>query len=158
MTIEAYIGLGANLGDAKQTLQDALTEIKNTPGITQCEVSRFYSSDPIDAAGPTFVNAVARIETSLLPLELLDILQKIEHLHGRQRPYRNAPRTLDLDLLLYDDLHIDEPRLTLPHPRMHLRAFVLRPLQELNPDIKILDKPLSNWINACSDQKIWPLE
>lgn len=158
MTIEAYIGLGANLGDAKRTLQDALTEIKSTPGITQCEVSRFYSSDPIDAIGPTFVNAVARIETSLSPHELLGSLQKIEHLHGRQRPYRNAPRTLDLDLLLYDDLHIDEPRLSVPHPRMHLRAFVLSPLHDLNPSIKISGRPVSDWLEKCVDQKIWPLK
>lgn len=158
MSADAYIGLGANLGEAKKTLQDAIEIIKNTPGVVRVEVSPFYASDPVDANGPVFVNAVARIQTSLAPLNLLDALQRIETHFGRDRPYRNAPRTLDLDLLLYDDLKIDTPRLTIPHPRMHQRAFVLQPLRDLMPSFNLADGSLQELLQSCEDQKIWPLQ
>jgi 2-amino-4-hydroxy-6-hydroxymethyldihydropteridine diphosphokinase len=153
----AYIGLGANLGDAKQTLLEALQALAATPGILSCQASRFYASDPVEATGPVFVNAVARLETTLAPLNLLDVLQHLELEHGRKRPYRNAPRTLDLDLLLYDALCLHTPRLTLPHPRMHLRAFVLQPLHELAPDLTLPMGTFKELLQACSEQKIWPL-
>jgi len=133
----AYIGLGANLGDAAITLRVALTELANSTGITDCTASPLYHSAPVDAQGPDYLNAVARLTTVLEPLALLDLLQALEQRHGRERPYRNAPRTLDLDLLLFDEQIIDHPRLIVPHPRMHERAFVLAPLLDLLPDLRL---------------------
>ena len=97
--------------------------------------SSLYRSAPLDAQGADYVNAVAQLQTKMLPAVLLKTLQAIEARFGRERPYRNAPRTLDLDLLLYGDRRIDTPVLTLPHPRMHERAFVLVPLAEIAPDL-----------------------
>lgn len=128
-----YIGLGANLGDPVGALRAALAALAALPGTRLAAVSSLYRSAPIDAAGPDFFNAVAALDTSLVPLQLLAALHSIEAVHGRQRPYRNAPRTLDLDLLLYDDMVQHAPGLTLPHPRMHQRAFVLQPLLEIAP-------------------------
>lgn len=133
----AYIGLGANLGDARATLQAACDALAQLPGTTLAARSSWYRSAPIDAQGPAFVNGVAALDTTLAPLELLDALQAIEQRHGRERPYRNAPRTLDLDLLLYADLLLHTERLTLPHPRLYERAFVLLPLAELAPALVI---------------------
>ena len=158
MNAHALIGLGANLGDAHQTLLDAVAELQSSAGIESLHCSRFYASDPVDAKGPVFVNAVASVETTLAPICLLDLLQSIEQRHGRARPYRNAPRTLDLDLLWYDGIEIMTPRLTLPHPRMHQRAFVLEPLKELAPELHLQQGPLDALLNACSDQKIWLLQ
>src|SRR5690606_31454472 len=104
--------------------------------------------------GPDYVNAVAEVDTDLAAPALLAAMQKIELDHGRLRPYRNAPRTLDLDLLLYGDQVIDTPKLTVPHPRMHERAFVLRPLQELAPDRRLAQGSLSTLLHACSDQAL----
>jgi 2-amino-4-hydroxy-6-hydroxymethyldihydropteridine diphosphokinase len=95
--------------------------------------SGWYRSAPVDASGPDYLNGAAVIDTALAPLDLLDALLAIEAAQGRKRPYRHAPRTLDLDLLLYGDQVLDTPRLTLPHPRAHLRAFVLWPMAELLP-------------------------
>ncbi|ARP84393.1 2-amino-4-hydroxy-6-hydroxymethyldihydropteridine diphosphokinase [Bordetella genomosp. 8] len=150
----AYIGLGANLGDSAATLRAALRELAALPDTRECVASPFYRSAPVDATGPDFVNAVARLRTALAPLDLLDALQAIELEHGRARPYRNAPRTLDLDLLLYDDLRLDTPRLTLPHPRMHERAFVLLPLRDLAPDMRLRDETLDGLLARCADQAI----
>lgn len=133
----AFIGLGANLGDARATLTRALAELAALPGVDALQASPLYRTKPVDAQGPDFVNAVARLRTTLPPLALLAGLQAIEAAHGRERPYRNAPRTLDLDLLLYGEQAIDEPTLTVPHPRMHLRAFVLAPLADLAPGVLI---------------------
>jgi 2-amino-4-hydroxy-6-hydroxymethyldihydropteridine diphosphokinase len=133
----AFIGLGANLGDARATLTRALGELAAMPGVDALQASPLYRTTPVDAQGPDFVNAVARLRTTLPPLTLLAGLQAIEAAHGRERPYRNAPRTLDLDLLLYGGQSIDEPALTVPHPRMHLRAFVLAPLADLAPDLQV---------------------
>lgn len=152
--IKACIGLGANLGDALASLQQAAQELAATPGIAGLRLSRFYRSAPVDATGPDYVNAVAEIDTSLSADALLDVLQEVENSHGRLRPYRNAPRTLDLDLLLYGEHVIDTPRLTVPHPRMHQRAFVLRPLQELRPTLHLQQGSLPTLLQACSDQAL----
>ena len=129
----AYIGLGANLGDARATLQAALAAIAALPQTRLVRRSSWYRSRPVESSGPDYLNAVAEIETALEPLALLDALQSIEHRHGRERPYKNAPRTLDLDMLLYADRHIETDRLVVPHPRLDERAFVLLPLLELRP-------------------------
>lgn len=132
-TVLATIGLGANLGQAEASLRAALRALGQLP---QCELvacSHFYGSAPIDSSGPDYVNAVAQLRTTLKPYEVLQALQAIEQAHGRERPYHNAPRTLDLDLLLYGEGHINGPGLVVPHPRMWQRAFVLLPLAELAP-------------------------
>lgn len=129
--VAAYVGLGANLGDAQATLRVAVDAIRALPLTELVRLSSFYRSAPVDAQGPDFLNAVALVRTSLDAATLLSHLQRIESAHGRERPYRNAPRTLDLDLLLYGDQQMVSPELTLPHPRMHLRAFVLVPLAEI---------------------------
>ena len=152
--IKAYIGLGANLGKAQNTLQQAADQLLEVPGIGSLVLSRFYRSAPIDSSGPDYVNAVAEIQTTLPALELLAVLQDIENRHGRVRPYRNAPRTLDLDLLLYGNETISTPTLTVPHPRMHERAFVLRPLQELAPALLLHQGSLPELVQACSDQDL----
>ena len=131
--VTAYVALGANLGDAAQTLRDALQRLDHTPGIRLLTASSFYRTAPIDSSGPDYLNAVAEVATTLTAPDLLAALQAIENAAGRERPYRNAPRTLDLDLLLYGDARIDSPRLTVPHPRMWERAFVLVPLNEVAP-------------------------
>lgn len=131
MTNKAYIGLGSNLGESENFLALALADLRQAAAITTVKCSSFYRSSPVDSSGPDYVNAVVFIETTLSSMELLQLLQKIELAHGRERPYRNAPRTLDLDVLLFNNEESQDPVLTLPHPRMHLRAFVLEPLQEL---------------------------
>lgn len=153
--VRAWVGLGANLGDAAATLRQALQDIGRSPGIHSVRCSPFYQSDPVDASGPVFVNAVAEIQTSLSPMELLDLLQKIELSHGRERPYRNAPRTLDLDMLLFGDQKIETSRLTIPHPRMHVRAFVLRPLLDLNPEMSLPQGSIKELLAACEGQRLW---
>lgn len=136
MSSRAYIGLGANLGaDLAHTLTDAARRLAALPDTTLVAASSVWRSAPVDASGPDFLNAVVALDTGLAPLALLDALQAIEQAHGRERPYRNAPRTLDLDLLLYDAVAFDTPRLTLPHPRLGERAFVLRPLLEIAPEL-----------------------
>jgi 2-amino-4-hydroxy-6-hydroxymethyldihydropteridine diphosphokinase len=130
-----YIGLGANLGDAQAALHDAIAELRRLPSTLSLRTSRLWRSAPVDASGPDFVNAVAELRTTLSALELLRQLQAIESGAGRQRPYRNAPRTLDLDLLLYGSARIASAALTVPHPRLRERAFVLHPLRELAPEL-----------------------
>lgn len=129
-----WIGLGANLGDRGAALSRAVRALAVLPATRLVAVSGLYASAPIDAGGPDYLNAVAQLATGLAPLALLDALQAIEQAAGRERPYRNAPRTLDLDLLLYADQQIDSDRLTVPHPRWTERAFVLRPLSEIAPE------------------------
>ena len=152
MTIaaRAYVGLGANLPGIHGTPPAALdAAVQALSGVTASRlqaVSRVYVSDPVEAAGPPFFNRVAGLESRLEPEALLDELQAIEDLFGRERPYRNAPRTLDLDLLLFGGLQLQTPRLTLPHPRMHERLFVLMPLAELEPALVI---PGHGTVAAC---------
>jgi len=131
--IAAYVGLGANLGDLRRTLEAALADLADEPGLTLEAVSGAWRSAPVGCEGPDYLNAVARVRTTLSPLAVLAALQAIELRHGRERPFVNAPRTLDLDLLLYGDESIALDRLVVPHPRLHQRAFVLRPLLELDP-------------------------
>ncbi|PPA76106.1 2-amino-4-hydroxy-6-hydroxymethyldihydropteridine diphosphokinase [Achromobacter spanius] len=152
--VRAYIGLGANLGDSAATLRRVLAQLQATDGIDAVTASPFYRSAPVDATGPDFVNAVAALDTRLPPLALLDALQALENQHGRLRPYKNAPRTLDLDLLTYADVSLDHERLTLPHPRMHQRAFVLLPLHDLAPDMLVNGRPISMWVAQIRDQAI----
>lgn len=161
--MKAYIGLGANLGDLEGTLQAALQALSELPQSRLLAVSSAWRSAPVDAGGPDYLNAVACLETALAPLALLDALQAIEQAHGRERPYRHAPRTLDLDLLLMDGLAWADERLCLPHPRLHQRAFVLRPLLELAPELS-LDGPgrLADLLPGLADQRLhcegalWP--
>jgi 2-amino-4-hydroxy-6-hydroxymethyldihydropteridine diphosphokinase len=132
--VPAFVALGANLGDAAQTLREAFVHLDQWPGVRVTLTSSLYRTAPIESSGPDYINAVARVETTLSAPDLLKALLAIEQLAGRERPYRNAPRTLDLDLLLYGDARMDSPQLTLPHPRMQQRAFVLVPLAELAPE------------------------
>lgn len=150
----AYIGLGSNLGESRNILQQALVNLADHPSIHQLECSRFYRSSPVDSSGPDYVNAVARLETSLSSLALLHLLQEIENRYGRERPYINAPRTLDLDILLFNDEINHSAELTLPHPRMHQRAFVLLPLQDLAQDIVLAQGTLDTLLEQCKDQGI----
>lgn len=136
MKVLAYVGLGANLGDMRQSLEHALAELAALPASRLGAVSGAYRSAPVDAEGPDYLNAVAVLETELAPLALLDALQAIELSLGRERPFWHAPRTLDLDLLLYGQQVIASARLTVPHPELHRRAFVLQPLLELAPDLQ----------------------
>lgn len=129
----AYIGLGANLGDPVLALQLALRDLAAVPQLRLTQHSALYGSAPIDSSGPNYVNAVAEVSTTLTAPALLQALQRLELQAGRERPYRNAPRTLDLDLLLYGSASIRSPKLTVPHPRMRERAFVLRPLADIAP-------------------------
>lgn len=131
--VVAYVALGANLGDAAAALQTALQRLACTPGLRLVRASRLYRTTPIASTGPDYLNAVAEVLTTLTAPALLATLQAIENAAGRQRPYRNAPRTLDLDLLLYGSASIHSPDLTVPHPRMWERAFVLVPLAEIAP-------------------------
>lgn len=129
-----FVGLGANLGDALATVQAALTHLAVLPETSLVATSAFYRSAPIDAAGPDYVNAVAELRSELEPPALLAQLQALERQFGRQRPYRHAPRTLDLDLLYFGRQRMASAALTLPHPRAHERAFVLAPLADLAPE------------------------
>lgn len=132
--VTAFIALGANLGDAQAAVLSALDALATLPETRLQAYSRLYRTAPHEATGPDFINAVARVETALSAPDLLCALQAIENAAGRERPYVNAPRTLDLDILLYGDARIDSPLLTVPHPRMTGRAFVLRPLADIAPE------------------------
>ncbi len=131
--VTAYVGLGANLGDAAGTLKEAMRQLGLAPGVSLAGQSSLYRSDPVDSSGPDYINAVVQLHTLLTAPELWLCLHGIEQAAGRERPYRNAPRTLDLDILLYGDAQINSPALTIPHPRMWQRAFVLVPLAEIAP-------------------------
>jgi len=150
-----YIGIGANLGDAVANVDDALARLAALPGATLLARSGKYRTAPIDSSGDDYINAVACIETPLPAPALLDALHGIELAHGRERPYRNAPRTLDLDILLYGDELIDLPHLHVPHPRMQDRAFVLVPLLEIAPAIAIPGRgPATAFLGAVAGQDI----
>lgn len=139
--MRAWIGLGANLGDGSDTLARAVSAIAALPHVRLQRVSSLYRSAPLHAEGPDFVNAVAELETTLGAQPLFEQLLAIETAFGRRRPYRNAPRTLDLDFLLASDdrgpMRLETPALTLPHPRMHGRAFVLAPLAEIDAKMAV---------------------
>jgi 2-amino-4-hydroxy-6-hydroxymethyldihydropteridine diphosphokinase len=133
----AYIGIGANLGDAQQNVQQALSALNELPQTSVSAQSSLFRTAPIDADGDDYVNAVAQLKTALPPEELLQALLQLEQGFGRERAYLNAPRTLDLDILLYGDQIIHSESLTVPHPRMTTRAFVLIPLLQIDPFIVI---------------------
>ena len=152
----AYIALGANLADPVAQITAALAALRDLPQSRLLRASSLYRTAPVGIHGqPDFINAVAAVETTLAPQALLAALFAGEGQFGRRRDFHHAPRTLDLDLLLYDDAILDTPELTLPHPRMHLRAFVLAPLLEIAPDCRIPGRGLAAaWLPAVSMQQI----
>jgi len=157
--VVAFVGLGANLGDPRAQVESAMQALSELPHTVLLKRSSLYRSAPIDAGGPDYVNAVVELRTELAPDALLRALQAIEHRHGRQRTGHNAPRTLDLDLLLYANLRRDEPHLRLPHPRLHLRAFVLQPLLEIEPDLVVPGLgALAARLDATLDQPVQRIE
>jgi 2-amino-4-hydroxy-6-hydroxymethyldihydropteridine diphosphokinase len=138
--VTAYIGLGSNLANPAEHVIDALHQLKALQGCTLTGVSNTYRSIAVGPGEqPDYVNAAARLETTLSPLAMLDALQAIEQVHGRVRDIRWGPRTLDLDLLLMDQLVLQSERLILPHPRAHLRDFVLRPLHDIDDNLHFPD-------------------
>ena len=138
--VNVYAGLGANLGHARQSLDAAILAIGKLPETWLVGRSSFYQSAPFQADGPDYINAVVHLQTRLNAVDLLRAFQRIEQLAGRERPYRNAPRTLDIDVLLFGDGDIQSPALQVPHPRMRERAFVLLPLSELAPGLVTPDE------------------
>ncbi len=159
MKIIATIGLGANLNDPAAQVEYALAELDRLPATRLLARSALYASAPVGYVDqPDFINAVAQVETGLAPRALLAALLDIEHRHGRERSFRNAPRTLDLDLLLYGNAHFHEDGLSLPHPRMSERAFVLLPLLEVAPDSVIPGRGrAADWLASVTDQAVFVL-
>ena len=157
--VRAYVAIGANLGEAQASVRQAMDALDQLAQTCVAQRSSLYRTAPIiggpagSDAGPDYINAVVALDTSLPALELLDQLQTLEQAAGRERPYRDAPRTLDLDLLLYGQSRIDSPMLTVPHPRMWQRAFVLVPLAEIAPG---LVSPVQ--LAAVADQAIRRLD
>ena len=130
-----FVGLGSNLADPREQVSRAVHELDDLPHVHVAKRSSLYRTAPVGfLEQPDFINAVVQLKTSLGPRELLDALLALEHRCGRTREFVNAPRTLDLDVLLYDNLQHHEHGLTIPHPQMHLRAFVLLPLLEVAPE------------------------
>ncbi|SEA68579.1 2-amino-4-hydroxy-6-hydroxymethyldihydropteridine diphosphokinase [Paraburkholderia sartisoli] len=154
MTV-AYLGLGANLGDARQTLKDAVVCLAQQHTIAVLAKSSMYRTAPIDAGGDDYFNCVVKIDTTLPVRPLLALCHTIEHHFGRERPFRNAPRTLDLDILLFGDHCMDEPDLIVPHPRLTERAFVLVPLVEIDPTLIIPQRGrAASFLEAVASQRI----
>jgi 2-amino-4-hydroxy-6-hydroxymethyldihydropteridine diphosphokinase len=135
----AYVGLGANLGDREGSIRAAIDRLDAHPDVTVVAVSQLRETDPVGIVDqPRFVNAAAAVDTELSPRELLDVLLAVERELGRTRTGpRYGPRTIDLDLLLYGDEIVDEPGLTVPHPRLHERRFALEPLADLDPGLAV---------------------
>ena len=157
----AYIGLGANQGELVESLKAAFDSLRSLEQSELLAISPFYKSAPIDATGPDYVNAVAKLETALEPYGLLLHLLDIELMLGRKRrgQKKNAPRNVDLDLLLLGDMIIQSTPLTLPHPRLHQRHFVLKPLLDLAPEIRIPGQgPAGDFLKLVSDQRVELLE
>jgi 2-amino-4-hydroxy-6-hydroxymethyldihydropteridine diphosphokinase len=163
--IDAWVGLGANLGSRRATLEAAIDALRTLPRTRLVARSRLWASPPLDAGGPDYLNAVARLATRLDAHALLGALRAIEARHGRARPFPNAPRTLDLDLLLYGAATIDEPAgagrsaLVVPHPRLLERAFVVRPMAQIDPDVVVPGRgPVRQWLPAVAPQRCvpWP--
>ncbi|NQE48768.1 2-amino-4-hydroxy-6-hydroxymethyldihydropteridine diphosphokinase [Herbaspirillum rubrisubalbicans] len=152
---QAWIGIGGNLGDARATVEEAIARLATLPQSRLLARSSLYRTAPIDSSGDDYVNAVALISTTLPALELLHALQAIELQHGRERPYRNAPRTLDLDLLMYGDHILTSEELILPHPRMAQRAFVLVPMLEIDETVEIAGLgPARHFLKEITEQPI----
>lgn len=156
----AYVGLGGNLGDPVRMVRQAFDALDALPGTRCIARSRLYASAPVGKLDqPDFVNAAAKLHTTLAPQALLEALLGAEARHGRVRGERNGPRTLDLDLLLYDDVVCASDTLVLPHPRLHERAFVLLPLVDIEPRLDIPGKgAVADLARAVGDQRIAPIE
>ncbi len=154
--VEAFVGLGANLGEPETQVRRAIAALGQFPRTRLIAASSLYRSAPVGVGEqPDFINAVAKVETTLSARELLEELLTAESRFGRERPSPGAPRTLDLDLLLYGDRVIAEPGLAVPHPRMHERAFVLMPLAEIAAQISIPRKGgVRTLLAACRNQKV----
>ena len=153
---EVYIALGSNMDNPHRQLDCALESLSADPQITLTALSQRYQTPPIGPSQPDYINAAAQLQTSLSPEALLDLLQAIEQQQDRVRTLRWGPRTIDLDILLYDNLEQDTARLTIPHPRMHERAFVLLPLADINPDLVLpCGKTVSQLLANCSVQGIF---
>jgi 2-amino-4-hydroxy-6-hydroxymethyldihydropteridine diphosphokinase len=152
----AYIGIGSNQGDARAHVLQAFDELARLPGTRLEGRSALYRSEPVDAPGQSdYVNAAGGVDTDLTAAQLLAALQDIELRHGRERTHPNAPRTLDLDLLLYGEMSFASAMLTLPHPRMHQRAFVLLPLLDLDPRLEVPGLGTARELLArCAGQRI----
>jgi 2-amino-4-hydroxy-6-hydroxymethyldihydropteridine diphosphokinase len=152
----AYVGLGANLDDPRAHIESALAELARLPRTRLAARSGLYRSAPVGVATqPDFLNAVAALDTELDAQSLLEALRAIERRHGRERPFPGAPRTLDLDLLLYGEQTIATPGLVVPHPRMHERAFVLAPLAEIAPEARVPGRGrVVELLAACAGQRI----
>ena len=133
--VSVYVGLGANLGDARQAVQDAAFELAGLAHTQWVACSSFYQTAPVDAHGPDFVNAVVHLRTRLNAIDFLHACQAIENKAGRERPYSNAPRTLDIDLLIFGEAIVQSAELSIPHPRMRQRGFVLLPLKDVAPHL-----------------------
>jgi 2-amino-4-hydroxy-6-hydroxymethyldihydropteridine diphosphokinase len=154
MTV-AYLGLGANLGDARQTLKDAVVCLAQQATVTVLAKSSLYRTEPIDSGGDDYYNCVVKIDTTLAARQLLGLCQSIEHHFGRERPHRNAPRTLDIDILLYGEARLDEADLIVPHPRLTDRAFALVPLLELDAAIEIPARGrAASFLPAVASQRV----
>ena len=147
--VQVCVAFGANLGDAKGAVLQAIADVGGLASTQLLKASVLYASAPVEAIGPQFINAVALYNTELPPLDLLDALQRLENTAGRERPYLHAPRTLDLDMIWYGDLRLQSPRLTLPHPRWQQRAFVLVPLAEICPELV-----KTEWLEQVKAQEI----
>jgi len=154
--VTAYVGLGSNLERPREQVLAAYAELERLPETTLTARSSLYRSAPLGyTAQPDFVNAVAKLLTALTPERLLAELREIERRHDRRRSVRDGPRTLDLDLLLYGDAEIDTPALSVPHPRMHERAFVLAPLAEIEPQASVPGRgTVSELLSRCAGQRI----
>lgn len=157
----AYVGIGSNLATPKAQVQQALQALKTLPHTQLIAISPWYGSTPVGgpAGQPDYINGVASLQTSLSPLALLDALQQIEHAQGRERKERWGARTLDLDILLYGDQTIEEPRLQVPHPRLHERAFVLVPLADIAPHLVLPNGcRVASLLQQVCSTGLWPLE
>lgn len=158
--VEVFVGLGSNLERPQQQVHRALQELDGLPDSQLLRHSRMYGSAPLGPAGqPDYVNAVALLRTTLDPHALLDGLQAVEGRHGRTRGERWGARTLDLDMLLFGSAQISTPRLEVPHPQLHRRAFVVVPLHEIAPDLELPGLgPLRSYLPAGDDHGVWPLQ
>jgi 2-amino-4-hydroxy-6-hydroxymethyldihydropteridine diphosphokinase len=151
----AYVGLGSNLGDRAVTIAAAVAALRKLPATEVVRTSGLYRSASAGAPGPDYLNAAVELRTGLSPTDLLAGLQRIEVQQGRVRSEPNAPRTLDLDLLVYAECQLDTAALVIPHPRLHERAFVLRPLAEIAPHLTIPGRgPICNLLEAVASQPI----
>jgi 2-amino-4-hydroxy-6-hydroxymethyldihydropteridine diphosphokinase len=161
--VSVFVGLGANLGNAQRAVLDAVEAIGKLQDTQVIGCSSLYRSAPFEATGPDYLNVVLHIESRINAYDLLLAFQALENAAGRERPYRNAPRTLDIDLLLFGDARIASAKLTVPHPRMNDRAFVLYPLAELAPDRvsqenlgKVLGQDIKQEVGTVLHPKLFP--